>query len=177
VIVSAIAAIAENGVIGREGRLPWHLPDDLKRFRAITWGRPIIMGRRTFDSLGRALPGRTNIILTRNADYRAEGGAVVASPADALSLAAASGAEEAIVIGGADVFRQLWPWCDKLYLTTVLGDIEGDTFFPPVGLGPPDWDVVHEESRPADSRNPFDTMYRVLMRRDPGGASGHPGQS
>src|SRR4051794_35995191 len=99
-----IVAIGEGGVIGREGRLPWHLPDDLKRFRAITWGKPIIMGRKTFDSLGRPLPGRTNIILSRSPGYRPEGCTVASSPAAALAVAASSGAEEVVVIGGSEVY-------------------------------------------------------------------------
>lgn len=166
-IVSAIAAIGEGGVIGREGRLPWHLPDDLKRFRAITWGKPIIMGRRTFESLGRALPGRTNIVLTRRPDYRADGCVVAATPEDALSLADSTGAEEAVIIGGSEVYRQLLPLCDKVYLTIVEGQFEGDTFFPADALEATDWDVIHEEGRPADARNPFDIRYQILMRRTP----------
>ena len=165
-IVSAIAAIGQNGVIGHEGTLPWHLPDDLKRFRAITWGKPIIMGRRTFESLGRALPGRTNIVLTRRPDYRADGCTVADSPAEALSVAASGGATEAIVIGGSEVFRQFMPWCHKVYLTIVEGEFEGDTLFPVTLLSPPDWEVIHEERCPADGRNQFSTRYRVLKRRE-----------
>ena len=164
-IVSAIAAIGKDGVIGREGKLPWHLPDDLKHFRRLTWGKPIIMGRKTHESLGRALPGRTNIVLTRSPGYRAEGCAVVSSPAKALALAASSGAEEAVVIGGSEVFRQFLPLCEKVYLTIVEGEFEGDAFFPVALLDPPDWEVIHEEVCPADARNPFRTRYRVLMRR------------
>ncbi len=165
-ILSAIAAIGNDGVIGREGKLPWHLPDDLKRFCAITWGKPIIMGRKTHESLGRALPGRTNIVLTRRSEYRAEGCTVVNSPTEALSLAASSGAEEVVVIGGSEVFRQFMPLCDKVYLTIVEGEFEGDAFFPVALLDAPDWEVIHEEVCPADARNPFRTRYRILMRRD-----------
>ena len=165
-IVSAIAAIGKDGVIGREGKLPWHLPDDLKRFRAITWGKPIIMGRKTHESLGRALPGRTNIVLTRSPGYRAEGCTVVSSPIEALSLAASSGAEEAVVIGGSEVFRQFMPLCEKVYLTIVEGEFEGDAFFPVALLDPPEWEVIHEEVCPADARNRFGTSYRILRRRD-----------
>jgi dihydrofolate reductase len=165
VIVSAIAAIARNGVIGHEGKLPWHLSDDLKRFRAITWGKPIIMGRRTFESLGRALPGRTNIVLTRTPEYRAAGCTVVYSPAEALSVAASGGATEAFVIGGSEVFRQFLPSCDKVYLTIVEADFEGDTFFPVTLLDPRDWEVIREECSSAGARNPFAMRYRILTRR------------
>lgn len=165
-IVSAIAAIGEDGVIGREGKLPWHLPGDLKRFRAITWGKPIIMGRKTHESLGRALPGRTNIVLTRTPGYRAEGCTVVSSPTEALSLAASSGAEEAVVIGGSEVFRQFLQLCEKVYLTIVEGEFDGDAFFPISLLDPPDWGVIHEELCAAGARNPFRTRYQILVRKD-----------
>lgn len=164
-IVAAIVAMTEDGVIGREGKLPWHLPDDLKRFRAITWGKPIVMGRRTFESLGRALPGRTNIVLTRQSGYRAEGCRVATSPDEALALAASTGASEAVVIGGAEVYRQFLPECDKVYVTTVSGQFDGDTYFPPGLLDSPDWEVVKEETRPADARNPFGVRYQILVRR------------
>jgi dihydrofolate reductase len=167
-IVSAIAAIGKNGVIGRDGRLPWHLPDDLKRFRAITWGKPIIMGRKTHESLGRALPGRTNIVLTRSPAYQAAGCTVVDSPDEALVLARSSGAEEAVIIGGSEVFRQFMPLCEKVYLTIVEGDFEGDVFFPVTLVDSPDWEVVHEDFAPADARNRFASRYRILVRRKAG---------
>lgn len=166
-IISAIAAIGQNGVMGREGKLPWHLPDDLKRFRALTWGKPIIMGRRTFESLGRPLPGRTNIILTRQPAYRAEGCVVASSPAEALSLAASGRAAEAVVIGGSEVFERLLPRCDTVYLTIVEAEFEGDVSFPLRLLDSPDWAVVEEELHPADARNPFATRFRLLTRRRP----------
>jgi dihydrofolate reductase len=157
--------MGRNGVIGREGRLPWALPEDLKRFRAITWGKPIIMGRKTHESLGRALPGRTNIVLTRQADYQAAGCLVAHSPEQALYLASSGGAEEAAVIGGSEVFETFLPQCKKIHLTIVEGDFEGDTFFPLGILDSPDWALVHEESRPADARNPFATRYLIYERR------------
>lgn len=165
-IVSAIAAIGKDGVIGRGGRLPWHLPDDLRRFRSITWGKPIIMGRTTYESLGRALPGRTNIILTRQPSYAAAGCSMAASPTEALTLAAATGSEEAVIIGGGEVFRQFLPRCERIYLTVVEGEFEGDAYFPVSVLDSPDWEVIHEERHPADARNGFDTSYRILKRRD-----------
>jgi dihydrofolate reductase len=165
VIVSAIAAIGKDGVIGREGRLPWTLPRDLKRFRAVTWGKPIIMGRKTHESLGRALPGRSNIVLTRQPAYEAAGCLVADSPDEALALAESSGAEEVVVIGGTEIFEAFLPKCAKLYLTTVEGDFEGDTFFPMRVIDSHDWELVHEESWPADARNRFPARYRIYQRR------------
>jgi dihydrofolate reductase len=165
VIVSAIAAIGRDGVIGREGQLPWTLPRDLRRFREITWGKPIIMGRKTHESLGRALPGRTNIILTRRADYRATNCLVAHSPAEAQAIAESCGAEEAVVIGGSDVFEAFIPTCEKIYLTIVDGDFEGDTFFPMGMLDSPGWEIVSEESWPRDERNQFPVTYQILNRR------------
>ncbi len=164
-IVSAIAAVGKGGVIGREGKLPWSLPADLKRFRAITWGKPIIMGRKTHDSLGRALPGRTNIILTRREDYRAMDCLVAHTPDEALALAESGGADEAVVIGGSDVFEALMPRCEKIYLTRVEGNFEGDAFFPVTMLDSPEWVIVHEELCPADGRNPFTSQYQIYQHR------------
>jgi dihydrofolate reductase len=165
VIVSAIAAVGKDGVIGREGKLPWSLPADLKRFRAITWGKPIIMGRKTHESLGRALPGRTNIILTRRRDYPASDCLIAHTPEDALALAESRGADEAVVIGGRDVFEAFIPMCSKIYLTRVEGDFEGDAFFPMKMLDSAEWEIVHEELCPADARDPFPSRFQVYQRR------------
>jgi dihydrofolate reductase len=166
VTVSAIAAVGKNGVIGREGKLPWVLPRDLRRFRAVTWGKPIIMGRKTHEALGRALPGRTNIILTRQTDYQAKDCLVAHTSEEALRLAELEGAEEAVVIGGSEVFAVFLPKCETIYLTTVEGDFEGDTFFPMKLLDPHHWEIVREEFWSADARNPFPARHQVLMRRD-----------
>ena len=163
-VVSFIAAMGANGVIGREGQLPWTLPGDLKRFRATTWGKPIIMGRKTFDSLGRALPGRTNIILTRQHDFHASGCRIAKSPTEALEIARSETAEEAFVIGGSEVFQAFATRCDRLYLTIVDGEFEGDVFFPMSILESQPWKIVHEESCPCDERNPFRSRYQVLQR-------------
>jgi dihydrofolate reductase len=165
VFVSAIAAMGKDGVIGREGRLPWTLPRDLKRFRAVTWGKPIIIGRPTHESLGRALPGRTNIVLTRRPAYEAAGCLVADSPEEALALADSSGAEEVVVIGGSEIFEAFLPKCAKLYLTIVEGDFEGDTFFPMRVIDSRDWELVHEESWPADAQNRFPARYQIYQRR------------
>lgn len=162
--VSFVVAMSRSGLIGREGGLPWRLPRDLKHFRGLTWGKPIIMGRKTHESIGRPLPGRTNIVLTRRADYEAEGCRVAGSVAEALDQARSTGAEEAMVIGGAEVYRALLSHCETMYLTLVEGDFEGDVFFPGKPLDSPDWRIAHEESWPADEANPHDARYAVLER-------------
>ena len=124
--VSLIVAMARNGVIGRGNAMPWHLPVDLKRFKALTLGKPILMGRKTYEAIGRALPGRDNLVLTRARDWHAEGVAVVHSVAEALQRAAAS--PELAVIGGAEVYRLTLPLAGRIYLTQVLAEVDGDTF-------------------------------------------------
>ena len=134
-MISIIVAAAENGAIGGDNRLPWHLPDDLKRFKALSLGKPIVMGRRTFDSIGRPLPGRTNIVVSRQAGLAIEG-AVVAPSLDA-ALAAAGSVPEIVVIGGAQIFEQALPRTDTIHLTRVHAHIPGDVFFPK--LDPASW--------------------------------------
>jgi len=144
--LAVIAAVAENGVIGRENGLPWRLPEDLRHFKRITMGKPVIMGRRTWDSIGRPLPGRTNIVISRNPDCVVEGILVVASLEEALAragrIAAADGVEEAVVIGGAEIYRAAIPRADRLYITEVHVSVEGDTRLPAI-----DWRQWREVSR------------------------------
>jgi dihydrofolate reductase len=133
--ISLVAAMAENRVIGADNRLPWDLPADLKRFRSLTSGHPIIMGRKTFESIGRVLPGRTNIVVTRNPDYRVHGAVVVASLDAAFDTArGAPGAQgeagECFVIGGAEIYTLALPLADRLYLTEVHATVPGDAYFP-----------------------------------------------
>jgi dihydrofolate reductase len=129
-IISLIAAMAENRVIGSGGTIPWKLPEDLRRFRSITMGHAVIMGRKTFESIGRPLPGRRNIILTRNREYRAEGCLVVHGLEAAL--AECREADEVFICGGGEVFREALPLASRIYLTVVHINVEGDTFFPPI---------------------------------------------
>jgi dihydrofolate reductase len=133
-LISLIAALDRRGLIGDGRGLPWHLPSDLRRFRALTWGKPVIMGRTTFESLGKPLPGRLNIVLSRNPEYVAPGGRVARSFREALSVAedyaGAGDAAEAMVIGGGRVYAEAIPHCDRLYLTLVEGEFTGSTFFP-----------------------------------------------
>lgn len=144
--LALIYAVAQNGVIGHDNDLPWHLPEDMRHFKAVTMGKPIIMGRKTYDSIGRPLPGRTNIVVTRNPLFQAEGVSVVTSLNDALELAgrvaATTGADEAVVMGGAQIYRAALPLADRLYVTEVHADVEGDTLLPEV-----DWTLWREISR------------------------------
>ncbi|AAZ97992.1 dihydrofolate reductase [Thiobacillus denitrificans ATCC 25259] len=126
--VSVIAALAKNRVIGIENRLPWRLPEDLAHFKALTLDHPVLMGRKTFESLGRPLPRRTNVVITRNADYRPDGCLVAASMPAAIALC--QGADEIFFIGGAELYAQAIPLADRLYLTEVDAEPEGDAWFP-----------------------------------------------
>ncbi len=129
-ILSIIAAMAENRVIGRNNRMPWDLPQDRRRFHAITRGHPVIMGRKTFESIGRPLSQRTNIVLTRRSDFRAEGCVIV--PDIPSALAACSNADEAFVLGGEEVFRETMALVDRIYLTIIHRPFDGDAFFPEI---------------------------------------------
>ena len=144
----AIYARAANGMIGSDGALPWHLPADLKRFKALTIGKPMIMGRKTFASFPRPLPGRRHVVLTRDRAWRAEGAEVVHSTEEALELA---GPGEVALIGGAEVFRLMLPLCDRAQVTEVHADFAGDTLMP--GLGP-EWREVGREEHPAEENRP-----------------------
>ncbi len=126
-----VVAVAENGVIGKNGQLPWKIPGDLKRFQKLTMGKPVIMGRLTYESMGGPLKGRTNIVLTTNPNYKAEGAAVVTSLKDAISLAAKDTTDEIAIIGGNVVFAETLPRASRLEITEVHGTPEGDAYFPP----------------------------------------------
>lgn len=161
-------AIAENGVIGRAGGLPWRLSTDLKRFKADTMGSPIIMGRKTFESVGRPLPGRLNIVVTRHADWRAEGVETASSLEDAIRLAQSRAVEmpdarEICVIGGGEIFGEALPLTDILHVTHVLASIEGDTFFPPID--PAIWSGIFSTDIPAGERDSYPTRHTVYERR------------
>jgi len=152
--------MAGNGVIGRDNTLPWYLPADLKHFKTVTLGKPILMGRRTFESIGRALPGRTNLVLTRNPAWRAEGVIKVHSLAEAFERI--EGAAELAGIGGTEIFRMLLPLAVRIYLTRIHADIPGDTVFPP--LDPAQW--VESDARfvAADDRNAYSMTFATLDR-------------
>lgn len=168
-LVGIYVAIAENGVIGREGGLPWRLSSDLKRFKQDTMGKPIVMGRKTWESFPkRPLPGRLNIVVTRDKTYKAEGGETAGSLQDAIALATVRGrcmasADEICVIGGGQIYAQALPLADRLHITHVLATIDGDTVFPPID--PAIWRIVSSEDFPAGEKDSHATRYTVYERR------------
>ncbi|MEM9402431.1 MAG: dihydrofolate reductase [Pseudomonadota bacterium] len=160
-MISLIVAASQNGVIGVDGDLPWRLPDDLRRFKALTTGKPVIMGRKTWDSIGRPLPKRQNIVISRNTGFAAEGCDIVTTPEQAI--AAAGDSDEIMIIGGGTIYAIFLDKATRIYLTRVHADIDGDTFF----LGP-DPDVWIEESRtthPADERHSVAFDFIDYVRR------------
>jgi dihydrofolate reductase len=158
--IAIIVAMAENRVIGRNNQLPWRIPADLGHFKMLTMGKPIIMGRRTHESIGRPLPGRDNIVITADSDYQADGCQVVHSIDQALE--AAGDCDEAMIIGGADLYRQTLEYADRLYLTLVKADPEGDTWFPAIEAQ--QWREIERETHKADERNEYDYDFVVLDR-------------
>ncbi len=156
--LSLIVAMAENGVIGRDGALPWHLPADLRRFKTLTMGHSMVMGRKTFESIGRVLPGRRSIVVSRDPEWRAEGAWTAPSLEAALALTATEA--EVFVIGGAEIFRQALPRADRLYLTRVLAEVEGDVYFPELDAS--EWRLVSREEIAADEKNLYPTSFEIL---------------
>jgi dihydrofolate reductase len=159
--ICLIAALDRNGLIGRDNALPWRLPADLQHFKRLTMGKPIVMGRLTWESLGRPLPGRHNIVLTRDPAYRAEGASVVHS-IDA-ALAAAGAVDEVMVIGGAALYRTLLARAARLYLTRIDAAFDGDAWFPEID--PAAWREVAREAHAPDERNPYPYAFVTLERR------------
>ena len=158
--IALVVAVSRNGVIGRDGGLPWHISSDLKRFKAVTMGKPVIMGRKTWESLPkRPLPGRANIVVTRQANYAADGAIVAADVAAAIS--AAGDVEEIAIIGGGEIYRVVFPRADRIYLTEVDMDVMGDTHFP--RLAPGEW---HEIARERQEAGPNDSAGFTLRTLD-----------
>lgn len=161
--ITLVVAVATNGVIGRDGALPWHLSTDLRRFKAATLGKPIVMGRKTFESIGRALPGRHNIVLTRKADWQASDPAVSVVGDWPAVLSAAGAAPEIMVIGGAEIYALALPFATRILLTEVQGEVAGDTTFPP--LDRQLWRELSSEEAPADAHNSHAMRFVELIRR------------
>lgn len=165
--LAAIAAVAENGVIGRNNALPWHLPGDLAYFKRVTMGKPLAMGRVTFEAIGRPLPGRTNIVITRNPRWSREGVRAVGSLDEALALSAdialIDGVDEVVVAGGAEIYRLALPLTERLYITEVHAPVEGDAYFPAVDWG--QWRERSRERHNAGGSNPYDYSFVVYERR------------
>ncbi len=162
--ISIVAAVGEGGVIGAKGKVPWHLPADLRRFKELTMGHPIIMGRKTYESIGKPLPGRMNIVLTGDARYGAPGCTVAHSFPDALRAAEKSlaGDSEVFVIGGAHVYALALPHAEKMYLTRIRGTFKGDAFFPTFNES--EWRLMRSEPHAKDETNPFDYEFSVYER-------------
>ncbi|AZZ90521.1 dihydrofolate reductase [Hahella sp. KA22] len=161
-VLSIVVARAENGAIGVENTLPWRLSNDLQYFKRVTMGKPIIMGRKTFDSIGRPLPGRTNIVVTRNKDWRHDGVSVAHSLDEAVSLAGREQTDEVMLIGGAELYRQGLAAAQRVYLTEVKTSVQGDAFFPE--LDPADWRETSRDSHPADEKNQYPHDFVVFER-------------
>jgi len=159
-MISLIVAVSANGVIGRGGELPWHLSDDLKRFKQLTLGKPIVMGRKTFESIGRALPGRQNIVLTRQSEFAADDCDVVSS-IDA-AIAASGDAGEVVVIGGSEIYKLFLPLAERIYMTRVQIDVDGDVRFPE--LDDELWQETERENHDADDLNEYEFTTSVLER-------------
>lgn len=158
---SLVVAVARNGVIGRDNALPWRLPADLAYFKKVTLGHPVVMGRRTHESIGKPLPGRTNIVVTRNRDLVAPGCVVVGSLEEAWK--AAGDADEACVIGGTSLFEESLPGADLIHLTEVEADVEGDTYFPPFDRS--QWNEREVSRHPADERHAYPFRIVELTRK------------
>jgi dihydrofolate reductase len=161
-MISFIVAMDDNRVIGKNNQLPWHLPEDLKFFKKVTMGHPIAMGRKTHESIGRLLPGRENIIITRNMDYQREGATVFYSIKDFVEYCQGQ-EEETFVIGGAEIFKETFPHCDRLYLTYIHEEFDGDTFFPKFDFK--DWELKSSEKGIKDEKNPYDYEFCVYDRK------------
>jgi dihydrofolate reductase len=161
--VSLIVAMAENGVIGRKGGLPWRLPKDLKRFKALTMGHTLVLGRRTWESIGRLLPGRTFVVISRDPAFSGQGILVSRSVREAIEQA--EGDTEVFIGGGAEIYRQTLPIADRIYLTRIHARVEGDTYFPEVDWS--QWREVSREEHQADEKHPFPFTFLVYERKTP----------
>ncbi|MFW2440148.1 MAG: type 3 dihydrofolate reductase [Arenicellales bacterium] len=161
--ISIIVAMDEGRVIGAEGGMPWHLPADLKFFKSVTMGKPIIMGRSTYESIGKPLPGRTNIVITRNNGLKLDGCRLAHSVDEALAIAKEESAEEVMIIGGGKIYEQTLERVDRLYLTQIAVHMVGDTYFPVIK--PDEWQEVSRLQHAADGDSPFDLEFVVLDRK------------
>lgn len=161
-MISFLVAMDENRVIGKENQLPWHLPEDLKYFKRVTMGHPIAMGRKTHDSIGRVLPGRENIIITRQQDYRSNECTVFHSLDHFLDYCRDQ-KDEIFVIGGAEIFASVFPFADRLYITLIHHEFAGDTYFPEFVMS--EWELISSETGLKDEKNPYDYEFRVYERK------------
>jgi dihydrofolate reductase len=161
-IVSFVVAADKNNLIGKDNQLPWHLPADLRFFKNLTTGHCIIMGRKTFDSLGRLLPNRSHVVITRSETYRAEGALVVHSIEDAIKSCSARGDEEVFIIGGAEIFKQAMNIADRIYLTRIHHSFDGDTYLPEFKSD--EWNLIKKEENEPDDKNPYAYAFCVYEK-------------
>lgn len=161
-MISLIWAMDDNRVIGKNNQLPWHLPEDLKFFKKTTIGHPIAMGRKTHDSIGRSLPGRENIIITRNKDYSSDGCTVLSSVEELIQYSKDQN-KEIFVIGGAEIFKAVFPFADRLYITKIYHTFEGDTYFPEIDMD--QWNLEFNEPGIKDEKNPYDYEFFIYDRK------------
>lgn len=161
-LISIIAAVAENNVIGKGNSLPWHLPADLKHFKETTMGHTVIMGQKTHESIGKALPGRTNIILTFDENYKSKDCIIVTSIEEALRVASVKKESEVFIIGGASIYKQFIEMADKLYITRILHKFDGDIFFPEID--PTKWNVKSSEKHTKTTDNPYNFNFEIYEK-------------
>jgi len=164
VVISFIVAVSENNVIGKNNKLPWRLPTDMKYFKNITWGMPVIMGRKSYESLGEPLRGRANIVVTRNKDWKAGGVQVVQSIDQAINVAAQTDAKEIFILGGGEIFAAALPTADRIYLTRVHENFDGDAFFPE--LKKEEWKLVSNRDCAPDDKNLYALSFQVWQRNN-----------
>jgi dihydrofolate reductase len=163
IILSLLVATDENNVIGKDNKLPWHLPNDLKYFKNLTWGMPILMGRKTFDSIGKPLPGRKSIVITRSNHWNHEGVEVVHSIDDAIEKAKQSAVKEIFVIGGAEIFKTSFNQAFRIYRTLIHHKFEGDVYFPELNTN--EWELVSKRYCDADEKNQYPHTFQVWERK------------
>lgn len=161
-MISLIWAMDENRVIGKNNQLPWHLPADLKFFKKTTMGHPIVMGRKTYQSIGRPLPGRENIIITRNLEFSCDGCTVLHSVEELIQYAGNTD-KEMFIIGGAEIFKEVFPIADRLYITKIYEEFDGDTFFPEINMN--QWKRVFSEPGLKDEKNPYHFEFFIFERK------------
>lgn len=162
VVLSLLVAAGENNVIGKNNQLPWHLPDDLRYFKNQTWGMPILMGRKTFESIGKPLPGRKSIVITRSDEWKHDAVDVVHTIDGAIEKAKSFGVKEIFVIGGAEIFNSAFAQASRIYLTRIHHSFDGDVYFPEVSAG--EWNLVSNRFCHADEKNPYSHSFQVWER-------------
>ena len=163
-IISLVVAAAKNNAIGKDGKMPWHLSNDMKHFKNVTWGMPIVMGRKTFESLGKALPGRKNIVISRQENWKTEGTTVVKNIDEALDSAIITDAKEIMVIGGGEIYKLLFSNAKRIYLTRVDAEPDADTYFPSIDVR--EWELISQKDHEADEKNDYNYSFQVWERKE-----------